>query len=394
MSISMGKTLRRYIVREVAAAFVAGLAIFTFVLLVARILELVDLVLARGVPGHKVLVLFAYILPSFLELAIPMAVLLASVVAFGRLATDGEITGIRAAGIQVHQLLRPVITFGLAVAVLTFTLAAYVSPWANRRIEDTLYDIAKTRATAALRPRLFNTSFGGMVIYVDGLDQQHGLMRGILLSDERESYRRTTILATAGRLVANEEVKTVYLRLLDGTSVSYHAAQESYDKTDFESLEVNLDLEKDMPEIQTEDQGPRNLDWQRLLAAKRAREARGEQAVEEDIEIQRKFALAGAGLLLGMIGVPLGIQRSRAVRARGLAVSIIVILAYYVLLSMAVTLARSGTLGTLPAMWMPNAVVALLTLYFMRRVSRDQPPLPSLPVLAWLRRRRREGAGR
>ncbi len=384
----MGKTLRRYILREVGSAFVAGLGIFTFVLLVARILELVDLVLARGVPAQKVLVLFAYILPSFLELAIPMAVLLASVVAFGRLATDGELTGIRAAGIEVTQLLKPVLIFGVCVAVLTFSLAAYASPWANRRIQDTLYDIAKTRATAALRPRLFNSTFGGMVIYVDSLDQEQGLMKGILLSDERENYRRTTIFAAAGRLVTNEELKTVYLRLLDGTSLSYHAAQESYDKTDFQSLEVNLDLEQDMPEIRAEDTGPRHLDWPELLALKRQRVRAGEDPIEEDIEIQRKFALAAAGLLLGLVGVPLGIQRSRAVRARGMAVSIVVILVYYILISTGVTLVRSGAMAPLPAMWMPNAVVGVLAIYFIRRVSRDQPALPS-PIEAWQRMRAR-----
>lgn len=373
----MGKTLRRYILREVGAAFVAGLGIFTFVLLVARILELVDLVLARGVPARKVLLLFAYILPSFLELAIPMAVLLASVVAFGRLATDGELTGIRAAGIEYTKLLRPVLTFGVAVAVLTFSLAAYASPWANRHIQDTLYDIAKTRATAALRPRLFNSTFGGMVIYVDSLDQEQGLMKGILLSDERESYRRTTIFAAAGLLVTNEELKTVYLRLLDGTSLSYHAAQESYDKTAFESLEVNLDLEEDMPEMRAEETGPRHLDWPVLLESKRAKLLAGDNPLEEEIEIQRKFALAAAGLLLGMVGVPLGIQRSRAVRARGMAVSIVVILLYYILLSSGVTLVRSGAMPALPAMWMPNAVIAVLAFYFMRRISRERPALPS-----------------
>jgi lipopolysaccharide export system permease protein len=380
----MGKTLRRYILREVGAAFAAGLGIFTFVLLVARILELVDLVLARGVPAQKVLLLFAYILPSFLELAIPMAALLASVVAIGRLATDGELTGIRAAGIELTHLLRPVFTFGIAVAVLTFSLAAYASPWANRRIQDTLYDIAKTRATAALRPRLFNSTFGGMVIYVDSLDQEEGLMKGILLSDERENYRRTTIFAAAGRLVTNEELKTVYLRLLDGTSLSYHAAQESYDKTAFQSLEVNLDLEEDMPEIRAEDSGPRHMDWPMLLESKRSKLRAGEDPLEENIEIQRKFALAAAGLLLGLVGVPLGVQRSRAVRARGMAVSIVVILLYYILLSTGLTLVRSGAVAPLPGMWMPNAVMALLAVVFMRRVTRDKPPLPS-PAEIWAR---------
>lgn len=368
----MGKTLRNYLIGEIGGAFLAGLAIFTFVLLIARILELVDLILARGVPGVQVMQLFGYVLPSFLELTIPMALMLSIVVAFGRLATDGELTALRAAGLSLVQLIGPVMLFSALVAASTFVLALHARPWANRQVNHTIYEIAKTRATAALKPQVFNSTFGGMVIYVDSIEQVSGLMKGILVSDERESYRRTTIFSAAGRLVTNEDQKTVYLQMLDGTSLSYHAGQESYDKTDFKSLEVNLDLEEDVGRDRIQPTlTPSEMSWDQLLEARQAKQAAGDSAIEEGIEMQRKFVLSAAALILPIIAVPLGIQRSRAVRARSLGVSITVILVYYFGLSGAMTLIRREAVGLEVGMWTPNAVLAVIGILLFVRAARD-----------------------
>ncbi len=373
----MGKTLRNYLIGEIGGAFLAGLAIFTFVLLIARILELVDLVLARGVPGGQVLQLFGYILPSFLELTIPMALLLSIVVGFGRLATDGELTAMRAAGLSLVQLMGPVLLFSTLVAASTLVLGLDTRPWANRQVNLTIYEIAKTRATAALKPQVFNSTFGGMVIYVDSIEQESGLMKGILVSDERESYRRTTIFSQAGRLVTNEDAKMVYLQMLDGTSLSYHAGQESYDKTDFESLEVNLDLEDESGRDRIQPTlRPGEMTWEQLLQARRAKIAAGDSAIEEGIEIQRKFVLSAAALILPFVGVPLGIPRSRAVRARSLGVSVTVILTYYFALSGAMTLIRREAVGLAVGMWAPNVALALIGLFLFARAARDGRIIP------------------
>ncbi len=374
----MGKTLERYLIREISGSFLAGLAVFTFVLLIGRILELVDLVLSRGVPGFQVVKLFAFIFPSFLEITIPMACLLAVVVTFGRLSSDGELTALRAAGISLAQMLRPVLIFAGMVAVLTVAIAVWVRPTSNRNAELTIYEIAKMRATAALRPRVFNNDFGGLVIYVDSLDETNNLMGNILLSDERDSYRRTTVFASGGRIVADEETRTVYLQLLDGTSLSYHAGQESYDKTDFGSLEVNLDLDAQVTGGRLATPKPREMSWTELAESRQARMSIGDPAVEVTIEMHRKFVIATAAIVMALLAIPLGMQRSRAVRARSMAVSIGVILLYYLLLSGAMALARGGNLPTGLAMWLPNMAMAIVALWMLLRAARDRWLYPSL----------------
>jgi len=82
------KVLNRYIFREILVPFALGLGVFTFVLLLARLLRLIELVVNRGIPFTTVARVFLYLLPAFLEVTVPMAMLLAILVAFGRLSAD------------------------------------------------------------------------------------------------------------------------------------------------------------------------------------------------------------------------------------------------------------------------------------------------------------------
>src|ERR1700687_2618651 len=105
------RTINRYILREISVPFALGLAVFTLILLIARILKLVEMVVNRGVPLLEVLKLFSYILPAFLEVTVPMALLLAVIVAFGRLSSDSEIVALKTSGVSLYQLTRPVAVF-------------------------------------------------------------------------------------------------------------------------------------------------------------------------------------------------------------------------------------------------------------------------------------------
>jgi lipopolysaccharide export system permease protein len=365
----MGKTLRRYLVREIGAAFVAGLGILTFVLLVARILEMVDLVLARGVPATKILALFAYVLPSFLELTIPAALLLSIVIAFGRLTSDGEITAILAAGIPSSTLFVPALAFAALVAVATFVLAAEARPWANRRIQDTVLDIARTRATAALRPGVFNSDFDGFVIYAEGLDPERGLLSGILLADERKAGERTTVFAQAGRVIAGQAHPSIFLQLLDGSSIMEESAKERFEVTDFESLEVRLQSEGAAARLSNTSNLPQNLPWNELRRLRDDLVRSGESATAPTIEIHARAALAAASFLLAAVAVPLGLRKARSVRARGFLMSGVVIFGYYLVLSAGTMLAKGGYVPAAVGPWIPNAVLAVAALALVRNAA-------------------------
>src|SRR5262245_5043863 len=155
----MGTIVHRYLFREICVPFALGLSIFTFVLLLARLLKLIELVVNRGIPIANVARVILYLLPAFLELTVPMAMLLAILIAFGRLSADAEITALRSSGVSLYQLAPPVATFVLLVTVATAGLAWWARPQAIRALRTTMWDIARTRATAGLKPQIFNDEF-------------------------------------------------------------------------------------------------------------------------------------------------------------------------------------------------------------------------------------------
>src|SRR5262247_4638238 len=123
--------LDRYIARELVSPFLFGGALFTFFLVIDRIYHLTDLVVTKGVPFHLVAQLLVFMLPSFLAHTLPMALLVAVLLAGGRLASDLEVVAFKAAGVSVLRLFRPVLLASFVVALATAGLTLALNPVAN-----------------------------------------------------------------------------------------------------------------------------------------------------------------------------------------------------------------------------------------------------------------------
>jgi len=379
----MGRTLERYLLREVSRAFAAAVGLAVGVLFVLRIVEFVDLAFARGVPARLVGSLAGYIVPSYLETALPMGALLAVVVVFARLGSDGELLAMRASGLEIKQLAAPLVAFSIAVAILSLVLGVWTRPWANRGIERATYEMARTRLTASLRAGVFNAWFGGVILFVDELDSASGSMRNVMLAEEREEFGRKTIFASDGHVESNEDARTAYLKLRNGSLLTYHSSGKYHDKTDFDSLELNLDLSEERGLDLMDSGGPAAMSMPRLLQERRTRVARGESGIEETIELHRKLVLPAAALLLPFIGVPLGAVGRRGVKSRALLLSTIVVLLYYLALTGAVTIAREQMLPAPAALWLPNLLLATLAYVLFQHAAGEKPvKLPSFRLPA------------
>jgi lipopolysaccharide export system permease protein len=212
----MGKIVHRYILWEILVPFAFGLSLFTFVLLIARLLKLIELVVNRGVPALSILRLFGYIMPAFLEVTFPMAMLLGILVAFGRLSADSELVALRSSGLSLYQLVPPVAIVVVLATVATAGLSFWARPWGNRSLKSALFDIARTRASAGIRPQVFNDDFAGLVIYTEGVDATNDELHHVLISDERDSSQRNIIFARNGTMISDPNAQTVTLRLLCG----------------------------------------------------------------------------------------------------------------------------------------------------------------------------------
>jgi len=375
----MGRILYRYTLREMMAPAALGLVLFTFVLLLARLLRLIELVVNRGLPASQVAALFAYLLPAFLEVTVPMAMLLAILVAFGRLSADSEITALRSAGVSLYQLTPAVATMVAASTLVTALLAIHARPWGHRELRLALFDIARTRASAGIRPQVFNDEFSGLTIYTERIEPATDRLVHVLIADQRDPEQQNTIFASEGSLVSDPARQRVTLHLLDGIIYTRQATGRAEYRTEFESYEVNLDLEAALAGLSEEESDPKELTLGALVERIDAKRAAGERATAELAEYHRKFAIPFACVVFGLLALPLGVQPGRAVKSRGFTVAVAVIFAYYILLSVGQALAEEERVPPALGLWLPNLALGLVGLVSFRRAAREQPVLPELP---------------
>lgn len=375
------RIIDRYIIREIAVPFGLGLAVFTLILLIARILRLIELVVSRGVPFVDVVKLFSYILPSFLEVTVPMALLLAVLVGLGRLSSDSEIVALRSCGIGLRQIARPIGIVAIAGFGLAVLLSLYARPWGNGLLRDGLFEIAKTRASAGIQPGIFNADFAGLVLYVAEVEPPGNVLQGILISGDLSrdaktdaaaagNLERTAVAAKAGVLIANERERKLTLRLYEGSVHSLNHDGSKYHRTDFGSYDLTLDLDTALADLQQRERSPQEI-LTRELRQRIAAAATGDSVLEERIEMARRYSVPFACLGFAAVAIPLGIRPSRGARSRSFALSIGLILGYYLLLTLGESLAARQVLPPLAALALPNLGLALLAGLLMRRSARE-----------------------
>jgi len=222
------KILLRYLIAEVVPPFFLGLLAFTSVLLVARMLKLIELVVTRGVPFLQVGKLFGLILPTFLEMTVPMAFLLAILLGLGRLSNDQELLAMKASGISPTQILWPIACLAWLIAIATLFLTMYARPAANFALKKELYNIAKSRVGTALKEKVFNDDFPKILIYVEEVVPPGSTAQGVLIVDKRDKTREDIILGKVARITTDEETNTLGLRLFDYTREFPSASRRWY----------------------------------------------------------------------------------------------------------------------------------------------------------------------
>lgn len=404
--------LDRYYLRELSAPFGLGVGLFTFFLLLDRIQSLINLVISKGVPVHLVVQLLGFMLPGFLVHALPMALLVGVLLAGGRMAGDLEIVACKAAGIGLLRLFRPALLATLAVAAATGLLTCVVSPLATAAFQSQLVRILETRAVAGLRERVFNTSFGDVVIYVEEISASGLGLRRLVVSDESDPKVSRIITAAEGRLLADERTHRITLRLIDGAvhetdmvPVPAGAAEgESvapggaagpprYRYTGFRFYDMGLTVQ---PPSMVRAHKPEKDLTVGALAARMREEPEGPEKRALSVELHKRFALAAAPFAFVLLGFPLAVRSHRGGRSAALIATLVIVVVYHLLLDSLDNAALRGHLPVAVAIWLPNLLFCSAGLALLLVTAREWRP-PALRGLwsvldgLWQRLPRRRG---
>ena len=366
--MSIIRTVDRYVLREVLAPFLLGVGVLTFALVVARVLKLIEMVVNHGVSFLEIMKLLGLIVPGFLELILPMAVLLGALLGFGRLSGDLELTAARACGISLYRLAIPVMIFATAAWAASSWLAFTARPWAMVHLRAELFDITRTEASDGLKEKIFNKAFTGLAVYVEHIEPPGTHLKGVLISDARNPAQPSTIIAKNGLLLPDERQKFLTLRLLDGSIFGLDVHSATTHLTSFDVYDITITPGEALGVYRhfTEEMSPHEL----RSAIEAGRRANKRDYLAET-EMARKFTVPFAAMLFAMLGITMGLKPARGGQSERFGLSVALFFGYYILMRAGQSFAESGKLNAYLAMGFPDVVFAVLAVSMFYRSATD-----------------------
>lgn len=369
-------------------------------------LQFAALIINKGVAFSQIATIFVAIIPTFLEIAIPLATLLGIMLAFARLSGDSEIVVIRASGVSLFQLLACPIAIGIGAALVGTIISLDLKPWGYRTLTDTIFQIARTRTTSGLEQGIFN-KLGDLTIYAEEIEYRNGGLSHVLIDDRRSADTRKVIISKRGTILSDDVQRQIVLLLQDG--VIHETVQGKYAVTHFDTNSILLNPDelldsdankgKNLNELTVPELSARadyitrliveNSDKQEISEAdypapvpdvvvveKTTRKTLQRKLARTVLERDQRYSLPFASVALALLAMPLGVQPPRAQRAWGAGLSALLglfaFVIYYGLFSVGIVLAQNGAISPFIGIWTPNLVVFGIAVLLLYKTGNEQ----------------------
>ena len=346
-----------------------ALVALTFIVFSRRVGLLLDIVVRQSPTGSEIWAVVAALLPTVLTVTLPMAVLVGILTAFSRMSSDREAIALRASGISMWRILRPVLVFAILASAATLALTVWVAPQTTANLRALQTRLARKYPSIDLQPRIFyeKANWDHLLFVNDSARLDRGLqIRGILLVDTKDPDKPEVTLAESGSIAPSEDNQSIQLTLFNSSKhVVSPAKSNSYAIFGFpgeQTLSVPVPVSTPSTTIPIEEVTTREL-WERL------HQANVDPA--DQAQFHQRLALPFACLAFALMGLPLGVSTNRGGRSMGLVLSLILMFAYYLAL-VGGSRATSVT-GFSPVLgaWLPNIVFTILGLILLARSDRQ-----------------------
>jgi LPS export ABC transporter permease LptG/LPS export ABC transporter permease LptF len=383
------RLLTRYILREVSSHALLGGVLFTFVLFMKHLTEILTLLVRNSAGLGDVVRIIAYTLPTTLTVTIPMAILVGILLGLSRLAADSEITAMRASGMGALDFVRIVAIVSAVGLALGLVNSIFVSPRSAAALLELEGSLKTTQASFEVQPRVFYEDFKNYVLYVQDVKPASNgasVWKHVFLADLTEPA--TPHITTAeSALVLNEPAgneagdaawagggPTIRLHLLDGTQHQVSATNPGqYDISTFTTTDIPIQANsQDDTHVSRLDTPLHALPLRELFRLSRtpAKSAADLSARPYKIELQSRFSYPCACFVLMLVGVPLGLSSKRSGRSTGIILAIVLVFVYYLTSVVGVAFAKSGKLSPFLGVWAANIIFTIVGVLLLQQLSR------------------------
>jgi len=376
------RTLHAYLLRQVLGTLAMTVAVFTFFALLISVLnEILGLVVSQQVSlvliGKAILLLVPYVLVH----SLPMGLLTAGLLVFGRMSADQEITAMRASGVSLVRLVSPLLVLSIGLSVVCASITLHFGPKCRLIYKDLLRDVGLTKATALIPENTYIRDFSGAIVYVNKVDGSY--LEDILIyelkGDSVESFTR----ATSGEIQINGTNNLVSVLLTNAFHTRFMEGQRlpqtfSLEDTEFVYTNTGLrkadsrveldnmtfsELQRELQELEVQTSKALELGPAVKLAKtpeERRKAERLRRAWQTDLtypvrlQIHKQVAFSFACIGFTLVGIPLGIRAHRRETSFGVAIGIVLVLVYNSFFILGSSLASKPELSPHLILWLPN----------------------------------------
>ena len=371
--------LYSYVTAELLAPFFASFAILYGVFFLVRLIPLLDVVLSLGIGMADFIRLFAYIFPHMLLYVIPMACMTGVIIAFTRLTNDREILAFKACGISLRQIALPVVLVSAAIALLTGFFSIHLIPAGEVSMRHLMFQLAKEKIDRGIKERQFTEALGDLVVYVDTIDDEEK-WHGVYVSDMRNRKQPIITVAKQGGMQADINRMRVTIVLEQGTLHNMDGPDNEV--IHFQRYQLQIPIKPPTrvggDDVTRLDKG--SMSQQALLAAGADPKLSPKQRIAYLVEYHHRLVLPVGCFILGLLGMPLGLQAGPGRRAAGIPLGLAFFVLYYLSFTLSRVMVEEMIWPLVLGMWMPNIVFLVLTLVVFHRVEQEKPLIPQALV--------------
>jgi lipopolysaccharide export system permease protein len=365
----------RYVGSQVLWRLGAAIAIITCGLMLERMLQMVDLLVNRGMPLRPVASMLVYLLPYYFEQALPAAFLVAVLLAVARLREEGAVEAMLSSGIGIHWLLRPLTALSATLLIVSVIVAGWIEPDGRYAYHRAIYDLTHQIWLANATPGEFFTGLDGKVIRFQSADETRTLLTGVFIRESNSPGTTTdqgnvsvTTTAKTGKLIRHGGDSV--LDLYDGLQMRRDASSATpVSIVKFKTLDMRLAATHDVEAFDLRGKSKSELTFDELW--RRTSGTKDKQAAAEAAaELNARLARAAAFVFLPFLALALGSfwRRSRGVHA-GLLAGLVLYIAYdHAMNFIDALVARSGSVPAI-IFWSVPGVFTLLSVWLIWLVA-------------------------
>ncbi|MCK9330022.1 MAG: LptF/LptG family permease [Candidatus Cloacimonetes bacterium] len=410
------KILERYFLFETIKPFFASLFIITFVMMLDRIIDLMNIIIEKQLGLFTIINLFALSLPFIFALSVPMAVLTSSIMAFGKLSVDQELTAAKSTGINILSMIKPLTLFMLLIAIGMSYFNDFILPNTNHLLKNILISVTYKKPISAIKPGTF-TTLNNLTIYAK--DRTDDALLDIIIFNNEQSRFPQTIYAEKGEIVIDPNTDQLKVILYNGEMHERDINEPTkYQLRTFKVytfFKSNLGFEVD--DSPSDYRGDREMNSTQITEQIQNRKAQiatinndiesykhqKTQSTDADstdnilrknivmtnlkisqrkdlekqirmftVEIHKKYSLAIACFIFLIVGLPIGMMTKTSGLGVSFTFSSLIFIIYYVMIVFGEELGDRGVINSSLVMWLPSILFFIIGAFLMYIAKKEK----------------------